>query len=74
MFLSNSTLERRAGNGHSTYFVPLPLSKWALFITEQHQRSNKKPNMSLVEGNCHCFEAELCEVLCLVVRGASWLV
>ena len=42
MRLSNSTLERRAGNGLAKYFVPLPLTKWELFITGWHHHSHKK--------------------------------
>ena len=42
MCLSNSTLERRAGNGQDKYFEPLPLTKWALLIIGQHQLSPKK--------------------------------
>ena len=41
--LSNSTLERNAGNGQDNYFVSLPLTKWALHITGWHQCTPKKP-------------------------------
>ena len=54
--------------GQDTYFAPLPLAKCTAYHGEA-SAFNLIAQMPLSERSFHCFEAELCEVLC--VGGAS---